>query len=69
MVPSRIATTCVVEVAEVEWMNQFVFNVANVISFKSVLTSNISFYNDRLLSLHFVNIINETNKSSLVIYI
>ena len=34
----RITTTCVVEV---DCMNQFVFNLANVISFKSVLTSNI----------------------------
>ena len=46
-------------------MNHFVFNFANVISFKSVLTSNIYyFYYDIRLSLHFANII---NKSSLVI--
>ena len=49
-----IATPCAVEV---ECMNDFVF----IIIFKSVLTSNISFYNDRLLSLHFVNIIIEIN--------
>jgi hypothetical protein len=54
----HISTPCAVEV---ECMNDFVFNFANIISFKSVLTSNISFYNDRLLSLHFVNIIIEFN--------
>jgi hypothetical protein len=56
----HITTPCAVEV---ECMNDFVFNFANVISFKSVLTSNFYFL------LHFGNIINETIKSSLVIYI
>jgi hypothetical protein len=55
--PHRITTTCVVDVVEVEWMNQFVFNFANVIGFKSVPPSNIYYF------------YYEINKSSLVIYI
>ena len=51
------------------WLHEFVLNFANVISFKYLLTSNIYFYYDILLSLHFVNIISEINQSSLVIYI
>ena len=42
-------------------MNEFVFNFDNVISFKSVLTSNIYLYYDVLLSLHCVYVINEIN--------
>ena len=43
-------------------MNELFFlNFPNLINFMSDLTSNISFYYDRFVSLRFVNIIIEIN--------